>query len=192
MISFIKGTIHSVDKDNVVVQTTGGVGYKIFLSKNIVLKYLPGKEVSFFTYLKVSDSALDLYGFENTEQKEFFELLLSVSGVGPKSAMNILNLGSIDDIKGAIARQDVKYLTTVQGMGQKTAERLVVELKNKIGKMENMAEITGDSQILADVIDGLASMGYGKEEAKDTVKSIDTKNKTTEQVLREALKRLSK
>ena len=192
MISFIKGTIHSVDKDNVVVQTTGGVGYKIFLSKNIVLKYLSGQEVSFFTYLKVSDSALDLYGFENTEQKEFFELLLSVSGVGPKSAMNILNLGSIDDIKGAIARQDVKYLTTVQGMGQKTAERLVVELKNKIGKMENMAEITGDSQILADVIDGLASMGYGKEEAKDTVKSIDTKNKTTEQVLREALKRLSK
>ncbi|OGH89456.1 MAG: Holliday junction DNA helicase RuvA [Candidatus Magasanikbacteria bacterium RIFOXYC2_FULL_40_16] len=192
MISFIKGTIHSVDKDNVVVQTTGGVGYKIFLSKNIVLKYLSGQEASFFTYLKVSDSALDLYGFENTEQKEFFELLLSVSGVGPKSAMNILNLGSIDDIKGAIARQDVKYLTTVQGMGQKTAERLVVELKNKIGKMENMAEITGDSQILADVIDGLASMGYGKEEAKDTVKSIDTKNKTTEQVLREALKRLSK
>ena len=192
MISFLKGTIHSVDKDNVVVQTTGGVGYKIFLSKNIVLKYLSGQEASFFTYLKVSDSALDLYGFENTEQKEFFELLLSVSGVGPKSAMNILNLGSIDDIKGAIARQDVKYLTTVQGMGQKTAERLVVELKNKIGKMENMAEITGDSQILADVIDGLASMGYGKEEAKDTVKSIDTKNKTTEQVLREALKRLSK
>ena len=70
MISFLKGTIHSVDKDNVVVQTTGGVGYKIFLSKNIVLKYLSGQEASFFTYLKVSDSALDLYGFENTEQKE--------------------------------------------------------------------------------------------------------------------------
>ncbi len=192
MISYITGKIQSVGKDSVVVETTGGVGYEIFLSKTVAMNYSAGQEVSFFTYLRVSESAMDLYGFQNAEQKDFFELLLSVSGVGPKSAMNILNLGSIDDIRGAIARQDVKYLTAVQGMGQKTAERLVVELKNKIGKIENMGEITGDSQILSDVIEGLVSMGYGKEEAKDAVKDIDSKDKTTEEVLKEALKKLSK
>ncbi|MDP2684427.1 MAG: Holliday junction branch migration protein RuvA [bacterium] len=192
MISFIKGTIQNTSKDSVVVETSSGVGYEIFLSKTIAIKYSIGKEVSFFTYLKVSESSMDLYGFENSEQKEFFQLLLSVSGVGPKSAMNILNLGSIDEIKNAIAREDVKYLTAVQGMGQKTAERLVVELKTKIGKLGGSKVMSGDSQIMADVIDGLASMGYGKEEAKNAVQSIDAKKKSTEEVLREALKMLSK
>ncbi|MDZ4228370.1 MAG: Holliday junction branch migration protein RuvA [Candidatus Levybacteria bacterium] len=192
MISFIKGTIQNTSKDSVVVETSSGVGYEIFLSKTIAIKYSIGKEVSFFTYLKVSESSMDLYGFENSEQKEFFQLLLSVSGVGPKSAMNILNLGSIDEIKNAIAREDVKYLTAVQGMGQKTAERLVVELKTKIGKIGGSKVMSGDSQIMADVIDGLASMGYGKEEAKNAVQSIDAKKKSTEEVLREALKMLSK
>lgn len=192
MISYIKGKIKTVDVDSVVVETASGVGYEIFLSKVIALNYSNEQEVSFYTYLKVSDNGMDLYGFENIEQKDFFELLLSVSGVGPKSAMNILNLGSIDEIKNAIAREDVKYLTAVQGMGQKTAERLVVELKAKISKLGGSKIVSGDSQIMADVIDGLASMGYGASEAKDVIKSIDTKDKNTQEVLREALKKLSK
>ena len=192
MISFLKGTIQSVRKDKVVVETAGGVGYEIYLSKILSQNYSVGEAVSFFTYLKVSDSAMDLYGFENKEQKEFFELLLSVSGVGPKSAMNILNLGSINDVKSAIARQDVKYLTAVQGMGQKTAERLVVELKNKIGKLENAGKVTGDSQVIIDLIYGLESMGYGKEEIKQVIQGLEIKGKNIEELMIIVLKRLSK
>ncbi len=191
MISFIKGTIIESDKDNVVVQTNSGVGYEIYIPINKISSYRVGQEASFFTYLKVSDSALDLYGFENTEQKEFFELLMSVSGIGPKSAMNILNLGSIDEIKSAIARQDVKYLTEVQGLGQKTAGRLVVELKSKItGKIAGGND--GETRVLVDVVDGLSAMGYGKEEVKEVLNGLELKGKSTEAILRLVLKKLGK
>ena len=113
--------------------------------------------------------------------------LLTVSGVGPKSAMNILALGSIDDIKSAIVRGDVKYLTAVQGMGKKTAERMVVELKSKIAVKDIGQDITGG--ILSEVMDGLVSMGYTRSEAKDVVQTLDPKGKDTETLLKEALKR---
>src|SRR3989338_10974119 len=191
MISYIKGKIQAVGKDNVVVETASGIGYEIYLSKILASKYFAGQNVEFFTYLKVSENAMDLYGFEDISQKEFFEILLSVSGVGPKSAMNILNLGSMEDIKGAIAREDVKYLTAVQGMGQKTAERLVVELKNKIGKLENAGKVTGDSQVIIDLIYGLESMGYGKEEIKQVIQGLEIKGKNIEELMIIVLKRLS-
>lgn len=193
MISYIIGKIQSVNKNFLTVLTSGGVGYEIFIPTIKVGNYHLGQEVSLLTYLKVSDSAMDLYGFESNEEKDFFELLMTVSGIGPKSAMNILNLGSIDNIKSAIARKDAKYLTEVQGLGKKIAERLVVELQSKVGnfsqsrKMEN-----SESQIMVDVIEGLVSMGYAKDEAKNMVMDLDIKNKNTQAVLKEALRKLGK
>jgi len=105
--------------------------------------------------------------------------------------MNILNLGSLDELKDAIAREDVKYLTSVQGMGQKTAERLVVELKAKVSSLDNKIKSKA-SQALIDVIDGLTSMGYGKEEVKLVIRELKTEGRNTEEILREALKKLSK
>lgn len=193
MISFVTGTIKFISKNSLTVLTSGGVGYEIFIPTVKVGNCRVGQEVSLLTYMKVSDSAMDLYGFDAAEEKDFFSLLMTVSGIGPKSAMNILNLGSIDNIKSAISRKDVKYLTDVQGLGKKTAERLVVELQAKVGgygkdqKMES-----GESQIMVDVIDGLISMGYGKDEAKNIVMDLDIKNKNTQQVLKEALRKLGK
>jgi Holliday junction DNA helicase RuvA len=173
--------------------TAGGVGYEVHLAAGKMGNYKINDEVVFYTYLKVGENSMDLYGFENIAEKSFFELLLSVSGIGPKSAMNILNLGTIDNIKSAIARKDIKYLTAVQGMGQKTAERLVVELQKKVGAIENPTGANaGESQILADVIDGLVAMGYGKDEAKAAVEDMDIKGKNTEEVLRKALRVLGK
>ena len=193
MISFVTGKIQSVSKNSVTVLTAGGVGYEIFIPTVKVGNYRVGDTASLLTYMKVSDSAIDLYGFEEAEEKDFFSLLMTVSGIGPKSAMNILNLGSIDNIKSAIARKDVKYLTDVQGLGKKTAERLVVELQSKVGGYgKNQKMESGESQIMVDVIDGLVSMGYGKDEAKNVVMDLDIKNKNTQQVLKEALKRLGK
>lgn len=193
MISFIIGKIKFISKNSVTVLTNGGVGYEIFIPTVKVGNYRVGQEVSLLTYLKVSDSAMDLYGFENAEEKDFFTLLMTVSGIGPKSAMNILNLGSIDNIKSAIARKDVKYLTDVQGLGKKTAERLIVELHSKVGGYDKNKKLEGgESQIMVDVMDGLVSMGYAKDEVKNIVAELDIKNKNTQQVLKEALKILGK
>jgi len=190
MIALLKGKIFSKNNDTLVVETTGGVGYEVHMTVLRATQYTVGQEVLLYTYLKVSDSAHDLYGFENLEEKNFFELLMTVSGVGPKSAMNILSLGDMYEIQDAIARSDVKYLTSVQGMGKKTAERLVVELKNKIIKTEKSSRFdeSTHSDMLGDVVDGLMALGYSREEAKRMVKEVDATGKTPEQILKASLK----
>ena len=191
MIALLCGRIFEKGKDSVVVETSGGVGYLVRMTMLRVAEYHVGQDIKIYTYLKVSDSALDLYGFENTDEKDFFELLMTVSGVGPKSAMNILSLGHMEEIQSAIARSDVKYLTGVQGMGKKTAERLVVELKNKLVESvhESHSTKTQESGILTDVLEGLMALGYTRDEAKGLVKNIDTEGKTAEQILKLALKK---
>lgn len=191
MISLLKGTIAHKESGTAVVLTSGGVGYAVRLSALQLSEYTIGQEVELPTYLKVSDSSLELFGFASTAHRDFFQLLLSVKSVGPKSAMHILSLGSIEEIKQAIARGDVTYLTAVQGMGKKTAERIVVELKTKVGSLEADLQVA-NSSTLSEVIDGLVAMGYQKEEAKLTVRSLDGEGKTTEELLREALKLLSR
>ncbi len=192
MISYITGKILSKSKVSAVVLTTGGVGYEIGLTTLQLSGISEGQEIGFFAYLKVSDSSLDLYGFESAEEREFFTLLLSVSGVGPKSAMNILGLGSIDQIKDAIARQDVKYLTAVQGMGKKTAERMVVELKSKIAKQVTQVSEEKNGGVLGDVVEGLVSLGYSRDDAREVAQKLDSTGKTSEDLLRIALRMMSK
>jgi len=191
MIAFVRGTIFWKGKDHLVLETTGGVGYEIKMTLLQLSKFSLGQNVGLHTYLKVSDSALDLYGFETTHEKSFFELLMTVSGVGPKSAMNILSLGNISQIQSAIGRGDLTYLTSVQGLGKKTAERLIVELKTKITTSLDDGEsyTSAESSILGEVIDGLMALGYSKEEAKEKVKGIEVHDKTTQQVLKLALKK---
>ncbi len=191
MIALLSGRIFEKNKDSVVVETSGGVGYLVRMTALRVGQYREGQEIKIYTYLKVSDSALDLYGFQNLEEKDFFELLMTVSGVGPKSAMNILSLGHMEEIQSAIARSDVKYLTGVQGMGKKTAERLVVELKNKLLASANDVHSTntGESDILTDALEGLMALGYSREEAKNLVSKIDIEGKSPEQILKLALKK---
>lgn len=188
MINFLHGTIHGKQKHSVTILTSGGVGYEVLLPKHVLLQISIGEAVAMPIYTKVSDSAIQLFGFEDITQKAFFQLLLSVKNVGPKSALNILSIGSIDDITDAIARGDAKYLSAVQGMGKKTAERLVVELKEKIGKTkqkEDIPEAYGEQ--MADVIDALVSLGYSKDEAKERIQRLDVAGKSTEQLLKEAL-----
>lgn len=191
MISYLEGTIQSKTSDSVVLLTTGGVGYEVQLTPARALEQQVGTPLSLHTFLRVTDAAHTLYGFFTLEEKSFFELLITVSGVGPKSAMNILALGSIDEISSAIARKDVTYLTAVQGMGKKTAERLVVELQQKVGSPSGLIQDIGESTVLSEVIDALVGMGYQKGEAVEVVKQLDVLDRKTEELLREALKRLA-
>ncbi len=189
MISFLTGTIIHKTKHSLVIQTAGGVGYEVFMTPLQAASHLTDREIALHTYLKVSDSDLQLFGFQTVEEKVFFSLLMTVSGVGPKTALNILSLGSIREIQSAIARGDVKYLTAVSGLGKKTAERLVVELKNKVMSQESGGN-GAPSGVLGEVIDALVSMGYSRDEAKAAVTATESEGKNTGQVLREALQRL--
>jgi Holliday junction DNA helicase RuvA len=188
MISTVKGKIINKGITNIVVMTNGGVGYEIHLTPAHASKVASGKEVEIPTYLRVTDSSLDLFGFESAEEREFFVLLLSVSGVGPKTAMSVLSLGSLNDIQSAIARSDVKYLTAVKGMGGKTAERLCVELKSKVQSSGSGVRRGGEGGVLSEVIDGLVALGYSKEEARGAVEGVETEGKTTEEVLKRVLR----
>ncbi|HCM53456.1 MAG TPA: Holliday junction branch migration protein RuvA [Candidatus Magasanikbacteria bacterium] len=194
MISFLTGTVHAKAHNTITLLTSGGVGYDITLTGVHAAELSLGKNIELHTHLKVSEQAMDLYGFRTTEEKSFFSLLLSVSGVGPKSAMNILAIGSIHDIEDAIVRADAKYLSAVQGIGKKTAERMVVELKTKIQKSTGGAQArnTAGGNILEEVIDGLVSMGYSKEDARAAALSCDADGKSTEQLLRDALQIVAK
>ena len=184
MIALIHGTVIERGNNTVLVQTNGGVGYELRVQHSF--SCFPGDIITLHTYLKVSESAMELYGFETTDERSFFVLLLSVKGIGPKSALNILSLGSLPEVKNAIGRGDSAYLIAVQGMGKKTAERLVVELKSKVGQGRDEPSTAFDSGVLRDVIDGLVAMGYSKDEARRVSHDCDTEGKTVEEVLRQA------
>jgi holliday junction DNA helicase RuvA len=188
MISLLSGHISSKSMSTITLLTTGGVGYDVTLTKLYCASLCVGAELTIHTYMRVTDSAMQLYGFEFASQRTFFTLLLSVSGVGPKSAMNVLALGSIDQIQSAIASSDVAYLTAVQGLGKKTAERMVVELKAKVQSHESEANSAGSGSVLSEVIDGLMALGYAKEDARRMVQGVSAENKTTEEMLRAVLR----
>lgn len=193
MISFIRGTVLTVQPHSVIVETSSGLGYEVHVSPATASSCRVGAPVTWFTYLKVTDQAHDLYGFINLEERDFFLLLMTVSGVGPKSALNILALGSMADTRSAIARGDVKYLTTVQGMGKKTAERVVVELKGKIGSLSALTDNSlPNGGALGEVVDGLTALGYSADEARQVVRQIDVANQSSEEMMREALRLLSR
>ena len=188
MISLIAGNVLSKDGNKLTVLTAGGVGYEIMASATSAKNWQVGMEVKIQTYLAVRESAMDLYGFANAEEKDLFEKFLLVSGVGPKTALHLLSLGTVLEITSAIGRGDLAYLTNVSGIGKKTAERILVELKNKmdVGQM-GTGEIEG---ALGDVVGGLMALGYSLPEAREAIKNLDIKNKTSEQLLKEALQRV--
>lgn len=186
MISYLQGIIQYKERDQVTLLTSGGVGYAVQLTAVHAADLGEGSTVSVHIYTRVTENAIDLFGFSSVGDRTFFELLLTVKGVGPKSAMSMLALGSIEQIQDAIARGDVTYLSSVQGMGKKTAERLCVELKGKIRAQSIESEIP-NSGAVAEVVDALVAMGYAKNEAKERVQTLGSAGKTTEQLLKEAL-----
>lgn len=192
MISLLRGKILSKNENTVVILTAGGVGYEVRVSGSTLFGLKTGEETDILTYLAVRENAMDLYGFKDEAEKDLFLHFLDVSGVGPKTALHILSLGEPAEISSAINRGDVDYLSKVSGIGKKTAERLVVELKGKVESLKVKGESGQESTMsdaTIDVIDGLVALGYSVLEAREIVKKLDTAGKTSEQLLREALKR---
>ncbi|MBU0661324.1 Holliday junction branch migration protein RuvA [Patescibacteria group bacterium] len=188
MISYIAGTIKQISQKHIVVLTNAGLGYEVFVTTGHASELRIGQVIELPTYLKVAETALELFGFRSEKEKYFFQLLLSVKGIGPKGALNILALGSIVDVQSAIGRGDIKYLTAVQGMGKKTAERLVVELKSKVDAVDQTS-IASEVGSLGEVVEALVIMGYSKEDARDAIDGLSG-DEPVEVLLRSALKHL--
>lgn len=190
MISIIQGKILSNNGSKLEVLTAGGVGYEIMTSSTSAKNWPVGTETKILTYLAVRENAMELYGFSDANEKDLFSKFLLVNGIGPKTAMHLLSLGSVKEISSAIAREDVSYLTNVSGIGKKTAERIVVELKNKVYSTQSADGGSDLEGALGDVVAGLEALGYSGAEAREAVKKLNTAGKTSEQLLKEALQRI--
>jgi Holliday junction DNA helicase RuvA len=187
MISHLKGIIISQDLKSVTLDVSG-VGYKIY-TNTAILDRNKKAEQEFWTHLAVRENALDLYGFGKKEELDFFELLINnVSGIGPKSAMAIMSVASLSNLRQAISSGDTSHLTKVSGVGKKNAEKIVMELKDKLSSfaVESGHSISGD----LDALEALKSLGYQEREAREALKKV-TDIKDTGEKVKKALKLLS-
>jgi len=178
----------------------GGVGYKLIIS-NVTFGSIAGKlgeRVKLYTYLNVREDALELFGFATEEELNAYKLLTTVSGVGPKAAMAILSVFTPQKLAIAISKGDTKAISVAQGIGPKTAARIILELKDKLGAIDTSGDDetvvlpTKDKGILSDALNALLVLGYTKGEASAVLRNINTDGKDLEAVIREALKGLLK
>lgn len=186
MIGSIRGKIILKTGKNLVIETSG-VGYKINVSPYLLSKSNKiDDEIFLFIHTHVREDALDLYGFLDYPELEFFEMLISVSGIGPKGALTILGVASIETLKRAIGTGDISYLTKISGIGKKTAEKIVIELRDKVvNKIGEKGE--GSLQGELDALEALKSLGYSQHQAREALKKVST-DKDTNTKIREALK----
>jgi Holliday junction DNA helicase RuvA len=190
MIYSIEGTLALKD-DHFAVVNTGGLGLKLFASR-LTIEGLPaiGAAVKFFTHLHVREDALDLFGFTSERELAFFEMLISVSGVGPRSALAILDTGPLEELAAAIKENRPDLLTRAPGIGRKTAERVIVELKTKVQAAKSEATVA-KMETDSDLLEALASLGYRRDEARAALAKVDKEIEGTEARLRAALAVLS-
>jgi len=195
MIGSIKGKITFKTAKYLIVEV-GGIGYKIFVSPDTLVKIdalrlRKGEDdpsVSFWIHTHVRDDAIDLYGFLENEELEFFEMLISsVSGIGPKGALAILGVASLETLHKTISSGDTSYLTKVSGIGKKTAEKIVIELRDKIGNQTNKGGDSTSLQGELDALEALKSLGYSQNQAREALKKV-ANDKNTNEKIREALK----
>ena len=183
MIGRIEGEV-SVRRAGFVILSAGGVGYKIAATREALASLKAGEKASLWTHLAVRENALDLYGFQTEEELRFFETLLTVSGVGPKSALAILDLAPVDTLCSAIAQGNAQYLTKVSGVGRKTAGKIILELREKVGVGAGGASLQGDE----DALEAMRSLGYSLHEARDALRNVPREVTEGSERLRAALK----
>ncbi len=191
MISYLAGKILNKSQNYIIIRI-GDIGYQVFVNSVIFADLEIGQDVEIYTHQYVREDALDLYGFKSMEELEMFELLLSISGIGPKSALGVLAIASVADIKESISRGDSALLTKVSGIGRKTAERVVLELREKIGnlKLETGNLKSGTGSASGDEIDALMALGYSMTQARDALRAVDVKIKDSGERIKQALRKM--
>lgn len=192
MISLLEGTIE-FKGDRFAVVLAGGIGYRVYLAAE-TLRTIPdrGGTIKVWTHLHVRETALELYGFRSYAEMSFFETLISVSGIGPKSALGILGVAPLDTLKRAIAAGETTYLTKVSGVGKRMAEKIIVELKDKLGGAAMPEGMRTELVADADVLEALTTMGYSGREAREALGRVSSDIAGTQKRLGEALKMLGR
>ena len=204
MIKYIKGYYAMTLAGGIVVETSSGIGFEINIPAGSPLyKYGEGEEITVFTAMIVKEDDISLYGFHNRESLDLFRMLITVSGIGAKGAMSIMGSMSADELRRAILFEDVKEISKANGVGKKTAERLILELKDKIGKLGGTSDAVAGSAAISgasadagaddartEAIYALVSLGYSKAEAFGAVSKVLDEGLTGEEYIKRALKSL--
>jgi len=197
MISYIRGELAAISEDKVVVDVNG-VGYGIFMSgKSIGSLPQIGREVKIHTYMNVKEDAMQLFGFISDDDLRVFKLVIAVSGIGPKGGLNILSQLTADELRFAVVANDIKAISAAPGIGKKTAEKLILELRDKLNLEEALDHIgqtpnagassAGGDQ--ADAVEALVALGYGSTEAMKAVRRVQaTADMGSDAILKQALK----
>jgi len=201
MIAQIRGILSDISLTSIIVDVNG-VGYQLFIPMSTYDKLpINGKEVTLLTYMHVREDALQLYGFAKPAEKQLFEMLISVSGIGAKVALNILSSMAVPTFCTSVANEDVKAITCINGIGKKTAERLVIELRDKVRKFAPELAIMGDAsdeecEAAIDALLALEQLGFKRERAQKALRKIvaalPEDECSSENLIRKALQALNK
>ncbi len=198
MYAYIKGKVEYVDVDSFIIDNNG-IGYRILTSTNVTSKLKLHDDITTYTYLNVREDALTLFGFLSNEEVAVFKLLISVSGIGPKGALAIMSQLTLDELRLAVISEDYKAIARANGIGPKTAQRAVIELKDKFkledvfagGEMSDDLSDNANDDIITETAMALTSLGYSNVEALRAIKKIDGADKmSVEELLKAALKKL--
>lgn len=195
MISYIKGLVESIESDRIVVENNE-IGYNIFMPQASLEMIGVGEKLKIYTYFSVREDAVQLYGFLSKDELELFKKLINVSGVGPKGGLAIISACPGDSLQMAIISGDAKIISKAQGIGAKTAQKIIIELKDKIDLNEMISKNGTESEninstVQSDVLEALASLGYSKTDAFNAVKKSNiTEDMDVEVALKEVLKNI--
>lgn len=199
MYSYIKGTVEEINIDHIVIDNNG-IGYEVIVPTTMLASLrLKEPDTKIYTYYHVTENGVALYGFEDKEMKSLFKLLIGVNGIGPKGAIAILSTLTVEDLRFAIAGEDSKAIAKAPGIGAKTAQRVIIDLKDKIdfeeafeSKLNVNATGVIANDVKSDVVMALASLGYSSTESLKAMQDISIdENMDVETLLKETLKRLT-
>jgi len=190
MISYLEGKIKNKGLNYLII-LTGGVGYKVYASTSIINSAKLENNFHLYIYTNVKDDAIDLYGFNSQDELALYELFLTVSGVGPKTALSIFSSYKIDQIKKAVMEADVEFFSSIPRLGKKNAQKIIIELRSKLGSLEEL-DLTKDSGENKEIAEALKSFGFSASESRDALKSLSDFTGDTSSKIKQALKYLGK
>lgn len=188
MIGTLNGKVKHKDLGHLIVDV-GGVGYKVSVTTETALDVSDGSPIFLWTYLAVRETSLELFGFSDKETLNAFELLITISGIGPKTALGILNVATPATLRQAVVNRDTTYLTRVSGIGKKNAEKIVMELKDKLKVSKEDGGV--DMRSEGDALEALVSLGYNERDAREALKRVPKEVLGASERVKAALKLLS-
>lgn len=201
MLYYLIGTVSEIGQNSIILEV-GGIGFQVNTSLQTISDVKTGSQVKLYISESIGENNYDLYGFSEQREKRFFELLISISGVGPKAAISVLSVMNTDELVHAVMTDDIKALTATPGIGKKIAQRILLELRDKLGaELPNLASSISDSvkqpgklpsenQAIFDAMAGLSVLGYSSAEVSAIIRRSDWTGMTAEQIIREVLKNM--